>query len=96
MTHIMQHKSQTKLTQTNNLNPDLKIKSGKIDFPILHFLEDDIEYFVLSFVVKIAEIIMKTISMFYPTTSPIYVTITYPRSKAETTGFLLTFPDIVF
>ena len=34
--------------------------------------------------------------MFCPTTSLIYVTITYPINKVGTIGFLLTFPDIAF
>ena len=39
---------------------------------------------------------MTMINMFYPMTSPIYVTITYSRNKGVPTGFPLTFPNIVF
>ena len=65
-------------------------------FPNLHLLKDVIESFVLSVVAKAAKILMTMINIFYPTTSPTYVAIIYPKSKAVPTSFTLTFPDIVF
>ena len=93
---FMHHKSRTKFTTTNNSNLDLKFKSKKLVFSNPNLLEDEIKCYKPSFVVKIAKITTKMTSMFYPTMSPIYVMITYPRSKVETTSFLLTFPDIAF
>ena len=73
----MTYKPQTKPPLTNTLYPDLKIKSRNLVFPYLHLLKDGTKCFVLSVAVRIAKIIVTMINMFYPTTSPTYLMITY-------------------
>ena len=73
-----------------------KLIIERLVLPNLYLLEDEIKRFVLFFLAEIAKIITKTISMFYPTMSPIYVMITYPRSRTGKAVFVLTFLDTVF
>ena len=88
----MQHKSPKQLHQQITWTQVSKSKVEGLVLSNLHHLKNEIKFFVA----KIAEIKIKTINIFYPTMSPIYVTITFSTSKVETTGFLLIFIDIVF